>query len=46
MRRPIVARAERWTLEAYSQGLSIASNDHQEGLAAFFDKRPPKFSGR
>ena len=32
-------------LEAYSQGLAIAGNDHQEGLAAFFEKRPPKFSG-
>ena len=32
-------------LEAYSQGLAIASDDHQEGLAAFFDKRPPKFIG-
>jgi 2-(1,2-epoxy-1,2-dihydrophenyl)acetyl-CoA isomerase len=33
-------------LEAYSQGLSIASEDHQEGLAAFFDKRAPRFSGQ
>jgi len=33
-------------LEAYSQGLAIAADDHQEGLAAFFDKRPPKFQGR
>ena len=32
-------------LEAYSQGLAIAGDDHQEGLAAFFDKRTPKFSG-
>jgi len=32
-------------LEAYSQGLAIASDDHQEGLAAFFGKRSPKFSG-
>jgi 2-(1,2-epoxy-1,2-dihydrophenyl)acetyl-CoA isomerase len=33
-------------LEAYSQGLAIASEDHQEGLAAFFDKRTPTFTGR
>jgi len=33
-------------LEAFSQGLAIASEDHREGVAAFFDKRPPKFSGR
>jgi 2-(1,2-epoxy-1,2-dihydrophenyl)acetyl-CoA isomerase len=33
-------------LEAYSQGLAAASDDHQEGLAAFFDKRAPKFTGR
>jgi 2-(1,2-epoxy-1,2-dihydrophenyl)acetyl-CoA isomerase len=33
-------------LEAYSQGLSVASDDHQEGLAAFFGKRPPTFTGR
>jgi 2-(1,2-epoxy-1,2-dihydrophenyl)acetyl-CoA isomerase len=33
-------------LEAYSQGQAIAGDDHQEGLAAFFDKRPPKFTGR
>jgi 2-(1,2-epoxy-1,2-dihydrophenyl)acetyl-CoA isomerase len=33
-------------LEAFSQGLAIASEDHKEGVGAFFDKRPPKFSGR
>ena len=33
-------------LEAYSQGLAIAGEDHQEGLAAFFEKRAPKFTGR
>ena len=33
-------------VEAFSQGLAIASEDHQEGVGAFFDKRPPKFSGR
>lgn len=33
-------------LEAYSQGLALAGDDHQEGLAAFFDKRTPRFTGR
>jgi len=32
-------------IEALSQGLAVASDDHQEGVAAFFDKRPPKFTG-
>lgn len=34
------------TLEAFAQGLAITSADHREGLQAFFDKRPPRFSGR
>jgi 2-(1,2-epoxy-1,2-dihydrophenyl)acetyl-CoA isomerase len=33
-------------LEAFCQGLAIASEDHQEGLKAFFEKRPPTFTGR
>jgi 2-(1,2-epoxy-1,2-dihydrophenyl)acetyl-CoA isomerase len=33
-------------LEAFSQGMAIAGEDHQEGLAAFFDKRAPKFTGK
>jgi len=33
-------------VEAYSQGLAIASEDHQTGVAAFFDKKPPRFTGR
>ena len=33
-------------LEAFSQGLAIAGEDHQEGLAAFFEKRTPTFTDR
>jgi 2-(1,2-epoxy-1,2-dihydrophenyl)acetyl-CoA isomerase len=33
-------------LEAFSQGVAISSEDHQEGINSFFDKRPPKFTGR
>ena len=33
-------------LEAFSQGMAIAGEDHQEGLTAFFSKRPPTFTGR
>ena len=32
-------------VEALAQGIAIASDDHREGVAAFFDKRSPKFSG-
>jgi 2-(1,2-epoxy-1,2-dihydrophenyl)acetyl-CoA isomerase len=32
--------------EALVQGLMIDSEDHREGLAAFFEKRPPRFAGR
>ena len=30
-------------LEAFAQGQALAGPDHQEGLRAFFDKRPPRF---
>jgi 2-(1,2-epoxy-1,2-dihydrophenyl)acetyl-CoA isomerase len=33
-------------LEAFSQSIAVTGDDHQEGLAAFFDKRTPKFTGR
>jgi len=32
--------------EALGQGLMATSEDHREGLAAFFEKRPPRFGGR
>ena len=31
--------------EAYLQGIAGATDDHREGLAAFVEKRPPRFSG-
>lgn len=32
-------------LEALAQSIAFKSQDHQEGLAAFKDKRPPNFKG-
>lgn len=32
--------------EGLAQGIMIESEDHREGLAAFFEKRPPRFTGR
>jgi 2-(1,2-epoxy-1,2-dihydrophenyl)acetyl-CoA isomerase len=31
--------------EALAQGLMMVTSDHREGLAAFFEKRPPRFVG-
>lgn len=33
-------------LEAFSQAIAVETEDHQEGLRAFFEKRAPNFTGR
>jgi 2-(1,2-epoxy-1,2-dihydrophenyl)acetyl-CoA isomerase len=45
--RMILPRLERaLAYEAILQQIAGASEDHQEGLAAFLEKRPPEFRGR
>ena len=35
--------ADALDVEAYSQAIAISGDEHREGLAAFFEKRPAKF---
>lgn len=32
--------------EAFAQAIALTTEDHQEGLVAFFDKRRPRFAGK
>jgi 2-(1,2-epoxy-1,2-dihydrophenyl)acetyl-CoA isomerase len=49
--KTLLDRASRLDLEsalhweALTQGAMIAAADHREGLRAFFEKRPPRFTG-
>ena len=37
---------DQLSLEAKTQALSAATEDHQEGIQAFLDKRSPRFTGK